>query len=72
MPPQDPAAMGGMPPAASGHNGDQIPPEIMQDQQFIMWLQQQAVVLDQQSGTYVDPMSGQPVPADAIVQAYYM
>jgi len=72
MPPQDPAAMGGMPPAASGPNGGQIPPEIMQDQQFIMWLQQQGVVLDQQSGTFVDQMSGQPVPADAIVQAYQM
>lgn len=72
MPPQDPAAMGGMPPAASGPNGGQIPPEIMQDQQFIMWLQQQGVVLDPQSGTFVDQMSGQPVPADAIVQAYQM
>ena len=70
-PPQDSSMMqGGMPPQASGPAGGQIPPEILQDQQFIMWLQQQGVILDQQSGMFIDQASGQPLPAEAIMQAY--
>jgi len=74
MPPQDPAMAqgGGQPVQAAGPSGGQIPPEILQDQQFIMWLQQQGVAFDPQSGTFIDQASGQPLPADAIMQAYQM
>ena len=69
MPPQgapmDPSMMqGGMPPQGGG-----LPPEILQDQAFVQMLQQSGVVLDPQSGMFMDP-SGQPVPPEMIVQAY--
>ena len=74
----DPAAMGGAPmpppggaPAAAGPNGGQIPPEILQDAQFIQWLASQGVQLDQASGQFIGP-DGQPLPAEAIMQAYQM
>lgn len=65
----DPAAMGAAP-AATGPNGGQIPPEILQDQQFIQFLAQaMGIQLDQASGTFIGP-DGQPIPAEMIVQAY--
>ena len=79
MPPQgapmDPSAMqGGMPPQGapvdpSMMQGGGLPPEILQDQAFVQMLQQSGVMLDPQSGMFMDP-SGQPVPPEMIVQAY--
>lgn len=78
--PMDPSMMGGQPPMDSamggesqgqGPNGGQIPPEIMQDQQFIQWLASQGVMFDPQSGMFFGP-DGQPVPVEMIVQAYQM
>ena len=78
MPPQDPSMLGGtpegapagaMPGAPQGAGGGQIPPEVLQDQQFIQWLAQQGVQLDQASGMFIGP-DGQPLPVEAIVQAY--
>jgi len=70
MPPQgapmDPSMQGGMPPQGGG----QLPPEILQDQQFIQWLQQQGVAFDPNSGMFIDTQSGQPIPPEAIMQAY--
>ena len=67
-PPMDPAmAQGGAPPTG----GAQLPPEILQDQQFIMALQQMGIMLDQASGTFVGP-DGQPVPPELIIEAYQM
>lgn len=77
--PEDPTTAGGAmgaagaplaPPAgAQGSGGGQLPPEIMQDQGFIQWLQQQGVMFDPQSGMFMDPQ-GQPLPVDAVMQAY--
>lgn len=75
--PADPMAMQGDPmqgapaPAegATGPNGGMIPPEIVQDQQFLQWLQSQGITFDPQSGQFLGP-DGQPVPADIIMQAY--
>jgi hypothetical protein len=70
----DPSMMGGAPQAGGmtpqGPNGGQLPPEIMQDQGFIQWLQQQGIMFDPQSGMFMDPQSGQPLPAEVIMQAY--
>lgn len=72
--PMDPSMTqgGGMPMQAAGPNGGQIPPEILQDQGFVQWLASQGVQLDPQSGTFIDTQSGQPLPAEAIMQAYEM
>lgn len=65
-PPMDPAMAGGMPPA-----GGQLPPEILQDQAFIDFLQQNmGIMLDPNTGMFMDPQSGQPIPPDMIIQAY--
>lgn len=65
-PPMDPAMAGGMPPA-----GGQLPPEILQDQAFIDFLQQNmGIMLDPNTGMFMDPQSGQPIPPDMIMQAY--
>ena len=52
-----------------GSGGGQIPPEIMQDQQFIQWLASQGIQLNPQTGQFVGP-DGQALPVDVIVQAY--
>ena len=65
MPPE----AGGMPGGPQGSGGGQLPPEILQDAQFIQWLAQQGVQLDPNSGMFIGP-DGQPLPADAIMQAY--
>lgn len=64
QPPMDPAAAGGMPPQGGG-----LPPEIMQDQEFMAFLQSIGIQLDPASGMAVDP-NGQPVPPEAIMQIY--
>lgn len=65
-PPMDPTMAGGMPPA-----GGQLPPEILQDQAFIDFLQQNmGIMLDPNTGMFMDPQSGQPIPPDMIIQAY--
>lgn len=69
-PPADPAAGGGaMPPQGSG--GGQIPPEILQDQLFMQFMQTMGVMFDPQSGTFVDP-NGQPLSVDEVMQIYDM
>lgn len=73
--PMPPDAGGGMAPppgggmAPQGPQGGQLPPEILQDQQFIAWLAQQGVQFDPQSGMFFGP-DGQPLPAEIIMQAY--
>lgn len=69
--PMDPAMMGGAPApgAPQGSGGGQLPPEIMQDQGFLQWLQQMGIMFDPQSGMFYDPQ-GQPLPAEVIMQAY--
>ena len=79
MPPQgaDPAAMGapqpGMDPAMAGgapqQGAAQLPPEILQDQQFIQLLMQQGLQFDPNTATFYGP-DGQPVPPEIIMQAY--
>ena len=72
MPPAggDPAAMGGMPLQASGPNGGQIPPELLQDQGFLQFLSDMmGIIFDPQSGMFMSP-DGQAIPADIIIQAY--
>lgn len=77
MPMQDPSMggapmppeAGGMPGAPQGNGGGQLPPEILQDAQFIQWLAQQGVQFDPNSGMFMGP-DGQPLPADAVMQAY--
>ena len=65
-PPMDPAMAGGMPP-----QGGQLPPEILQDQAFIDFLQQaMGITMDPNTGMFMDPQSGQPIPPDMILQAY--
>jgi len=66
-PPMDPAAAGPM--QAQGPNGAQIPPEVLQDQAFIQWLASMGIQFDPQSGMFYD-QTGQPVPAEVIMQAY--
>lgn len=75
-PPQDPAMAGGMPPAdpamaggAPAAGGGQIPPEILQDQQFIQWMAQQGAAFDPQTGQFMAP-DGSPVPPEMVMQAY--
>lgn len=69
-PPMDPAAMGGMPPAGpQGAGGGEIPPEILQDQLFMQFLQMMGVQFDPQSGTFIDP-NGQPLSVDEVMQVY--
>lgn len=74
-PPMGPAmAQGGMPPmdpmaAQGGAPAGGLPPEILQDQEFVMALQQMGIMLDPASGTFMDP-NGQPVPPEIILQAY--
>ena len=77
--PMDPAA-GGMPPAdpsmagapmAQGSGGGEIPPEILQDQLFMQFMQTMGVVFDPQSGTFIDP-NGQPLSVDEVMQIYDM
>jgi len=68
--PMDPAAMGGMPPAGpQGSGGGEIPPEILQDQLFMQFLQMMGVQFDPQSGTFIDP-NGQPLSVDEVMQVY--
>lgn len=80
--PVDPAAMGGMPPTGDpaamggapvpqGSGGGEIPPEILQDQLFMQFLQAMGVQFDQQTGTFIDP-NGQPLSVDEVVQIYDM
>lgn len=76
MPPADPAAAGGMPPEggapmAQGSGGGEIPPEILQDQLFMQFLQSMGIVFDPQSGTFADP-NGQPLSVDEVMQIYDM
>lgn len=74
-PPMGPAmAQGGMPPmdpmaAQGGAPAGGLPPEILQDQEFVMALQQMGIMLDPASGTFIDH-NGQPVPPEIILQAY--
>lgn len=80
--PMDPMAAGGMPPApgagAAPVGGDpmaapaggQIPPEILQDQMFIQFLQEAlGVSLDPASGMFMGP-NGEPIPPELIIEAY--
>lgn len=80
--PMDPMAAGGMPPApgagATPVGGDpmaapaggQIPPEILQDQMFIQFLQEAlGVSLDPASGMFMGP-NGEPIPPELIIEAY--
>lgn len=80
--PMDPMAAGGMPPApgagAAPMGGDpmaspaggQIPPEILQDQMFIQFLQEAlGVSLDPASGMFMGP-NGEPIPPELIIEAY--
>ena len=65
MPPQgapmDPAMAGGAPP----------PPEILQNPQFMQFLQEaMGIAFDQQSGQFIDMQQGQPVPPDVIMQLF--
>lgn len=78
MPPVDPAAMGGAPmppgggaPAATGSGGGAIPPEILQDQLFMQFMQAMGVMFDPQSGNFIDP-NGQPLSVDEVMQIYDM
>lgn len=70
MPPADPAAMGA-PAAPQGSGGGAIPPEILQDQLFMQFMQAMGVTFDPQSGTFVDP-NGQPLSVDEVMQIYDM
>lgn len=80
--PMNPMAAGGMPPApgagAAPVSGDpmaalaggQIPPEILQDQMFIQFLQEAlGVSLDPASGMFMGP-NGEPIPPELIIEAY--
>lgn len=80
--PMNPMAAGGMPPApgagAAPVGGDpmaapaggQIPPEILQDQMFIQFLQEAlGVSLDPASGMFMGP-NGEPIPPELIIEAY--
>ena len=77
--PMDPSMMGGAPmdpsmagmAAPQGSGGGQLPPEILQDQMFLSWLQSQGIMLDPSSGMFIGP-DGQPLPAEAIMEAYAM
>lgn len=85
--PMDPAAAGGMPPGgapmgapmdpaagapmAQGSGGGQIPPEILNDQLFMQFMQTMGVTFDPQSGTFIDP-NGQPLSVDEVMQIYDM
>ena len=76
--PMDPAMAGGVPPAAGGgapmaqgSGGGQIPPEILQDQLFMQFMQAMGVTFDQQTGTFIDP-NGQPLSVDEVMQIYDM
>ena len=65
MPPQgapvDPAMAGGAPP----------PPELLQNPQFMQFLQEATgIAFDQQSGQFIDMQQGQPVPPDVIMQLF--
>lgn len=68
MPPQgmDPAMQQGMPPQGGGG----LPPESMQDQEFILFLEQaMGIVLDPNTGQFIGP-EGQPVDPQIIMQLY--
>lgn len=80
--PMDPIAAGGMPPAPgagaapmggdpmAAPTGGQIPPEILQDQMFIQFLQEAlGVSLDPASGMFMGP-NGEPIPPELIIEAY--
>lgn len=81
--PMDPAAMGGAPapamdpaaaagaPVAQGSGGGAIPPEVLNDQMFMQFMQAMGVVFDPQSGTFMDP-NGQPLSVDEVMQIYDM
>ena len=72
MPPQEmpqPDMQQGMTMRGVGSGGGQIPPEIMQDQQFIQWLASQGIQLNPQTGQFIGP-DGNALPVDVIVQAY--
>lgn len=83
--PMDPAAMGGAPapapamdpaaaggaPMAQGSGGGEIPPEVLNDQMFMQFMQAMGVMFDPQSGTFVDP-NGQPLSVDEVMQIYGM
>lgn len=60
--------MGGDPMAPQA--GGQIPPEILQDQMFIQFLQEAlGVSLDTASGMFMGP-NGEPIPPELIIEAY--
>ena len=69
MPPADPAMAGA--PMAQGSGGGQIPPEILNDQLFMQFMQTMGVTFDPQSGTFIDP-NGQPLSVDEVMQIYDM
>jgi hypothetical protein len=65
----DPAMAGGAG-VPVGPAGGTVPPEILQDQQFLAFLQQVlGITFDPQSQTFVGPQ-GEAIPAEAIIQAY--
>ena len=67
-----PPGAGGPPPGAGGPPpGPQggPPPEILQDPQIMQLLQQNGIVFDPQQGSFIDQASGQPIPAEQIMQA---
>ena len=77
-PPQDPAAMGGMPPGAPPMDPSMMgapagapagqPGAWMQDPMFMQFLQSMGVQV-QPDGTAIDP-NGQPVPPEMMDQIY--
>lgn len=69
--PADPAAMGGAPTAPQGSGGGAIPPEILNDQLFMQFMQAMGVTFDPQSGNFIDP-NGQPLSVDEVTQIYDM
>ena len=51
--------------------GGQLPPEVLQDQLFMQFMQEaMGCQFDPNSGSFIDMQSGQPIPPDAIMQAY--
>ena len=69
MPPADPSMAGA--PMAQGSGGGQIPPEVLNDQLFMQFMQTMGVTFDPQSGTFIDP-NGQPLSVDEVMQIYDM
>lgn len=76
MPPggaMPPDAAGGMPPGGGAPGGAPgLPPEILQDQAFIQWMEQKGAQFDPNSATFIDMATQQPIPPDMVMQAYQM